>query len=51
MVKVAKTGEVPPGTGKVVEAGGRGIALFNVGGTFHATDNTCPHMGGPLGSS
>ena len=35
-VKVAAVGDVPPGTGKCVEAGGKQIALFNVGGTFHA---------------
>jgi NAD(P)H-dependent nitrite reductase small subunit len=48
-VKVAEVGEVPPGTGKCVEAGGKQIAVFNVGGTFHAIDNTCLHRGGPLG--
>jgi nitrite reductase/ring-hydroxylating ferredoxin subunit len=26
----------------------REIALFNVGGTFYALDNMCPHSGGPL---
>lgn len=46
---VARVGEVPPGTNKVVSVSGRKIALFNVGGTFHAIDNTCPHQGGPLG--
>jgi nitrite reductase (NADH) small subunit/3-phenylpropionate/trans-cinnamate dioxygenase ferredoxin subunit len=49
LVKVAETGEVAPGTGKVVEAEGISLALFNVAGTFHALDNTCPHEGGPLG--
>jgi nitrite reductase (NADH) small subunit/3-phenylpropionate/trans-cinnamate dioxygenase ferredoxin subunit len=49
LVKVAETKDVTPGTGKVVEAEGRSIALFNVAGTFHAIDNTCTHMGGPLG--
>jgi nitrite reductase (NADH) small subunit len=48
-VKVAAVGDVPPGSGKCVEAGGKQIALFNVGGTFHAMDNTCLHRGGPLG--
>jgi len=48
-VKVAEAGEVPPGTGRCVEANGKQIALFNVGGTFHAIDNTCLHRGGPLG--
>ena len=49
LVKVAETKEVAPGTGKVVEAEGRSLALFNVAGTFHAIDNTCTHQGGPLG--
>jgi nitrite reductase/ring-hydroxylating ferredoxin subunit len=48
LVKVAEAKEVAPGTGKVVEAEGRSIALFNVAGTFHAIDNTCTHEGGPL---
>jgi nitrite reductase/ring-hydroxylating ferredoxin subunit len=49
LVKVAETKDVAPGTGKVVEAEGRSLALFNVAGTFHAIDNTCTHEGGPLG--
>jgi nitrite reductase (NADH) small subunit/3-phenylpropionate/trans-cinnamate dioxygenase ferredoxin subunit len=48
-VPVARTHDVPPGTGKVVEANGRLIALFNVAGTFYALDNTCLHRGGPVG--
>jgi nitrite reductase/ring-hydroxylating ferredoxin subunit len=48
-IKVAKAGEVAPGTGKVIEADGQSVALFNVGGTFFALDNTCTHVGGPLG--
>lgn len=48
-VKVAETGDLAPGQGKTVEAQGREIALFNVGGTFHAIDNTCKHRGGSLG--
>ena len=47
-VKVAEAGDVPAGTGKCVEAGGKQIAIFNVDGTFHAIDNTCLHRGGPL---
>jgi nitrite reductase/ring-hydroxylating ferredoxin subunit len=34
--------------GKLVEAGGQSIAIFNVGGSFYAVDNTCTHRGGPL---
>ena len=47
--KVATTSEIPTGTGKVVEAGGKKIAVFNSEGTFYAIDNTCVHRGGPLG--
>jgi 3-phenylpropionate/trans-cinnamate dioxygenase ferredoxin component len=48
-VRVAEAGDVPPGTGTVVDAGGRLVALFNVGGAFYAIDNTCLHRGGPVG--
>jgi nitrite reductase/ring-hydroxylating ferredoxin subunit len=48
-VKVAQVGRVAPGTGTVVDAQGTAIALFNVGGTFHAIANACTHRGGPLG--
>ncbi len=42
-VKVARVSEVPPGRGKLVQAGGRLIALFNCAGTFYAVDDTCTH--------
>ena len=48
-VKVAEASDLAPGQGKTVEAQGREIALFNVGGTFYAIDNTCKHRGGSLG--
>jgi len=48
-VKVAEVGDLAPGQGRVVEVNGKSIALFNVGGRFHAMDNTCRHRGGPLG--
>lgn len=47
--KVARRADIPEGTGKTVEAGGRKIALFNVGGNFRAIDNACRHRAGPLG--
>ena len=31
-----------------LSAGGRAIALFNVGGAFYALANKCPHESGPL---
>src|SRR6267378_8290626 len=34
--------------GKLAEAGGQSIAIFNLGGTYYAIENTCPHRGDPL---
>jgi len=48
-VKVAQVSRVAPGTGAVVSAEGKAIAVFNVGGTFYAIANACTHVGGPLG--
>ena len=48
-VKVASLSELTPGSARAVELNGKTIALFNVGGTVYATDNTCLHQGGPLG--
>ena len=49
LVKVASVSELSAGEGKVVDAEGQSIALFNRDGTFSAIDNTCTHVGGPLG--
>ena len=34
--------------GKLVDAGGRSLAVFRVGTSYYAIDNTCTHRGGPL---
>jgi len=47
-VKVAKTGDVALGRGKMVEVSGKKIAIFNVDGKYYAIDNACTHRGGPL---
>ena len=47
-VRAAKMEDVPPGTIREVHVEGKAIALANVGGQFHAIDNTCIHRGGPL---
>jgi nitrite reductase (NADH) small subunit/3-phenylpropionate/trans-cinnamate dioxygenase ferredoxin subunit len=49
-VAVAEAASLAPGEGRTVEIRGRRIALWNVGGRFHAMDDTCPHRGGPLGA-
>ena len=47
---VAKLEDLEPGACLSVEADdAHGVALFNVDGEILATDNTCPHAGGPLG--
>ncbi len=47
-ITVARTDELPPGRGKLVEVNQKRIALFNVGGRYYALDDTCPHRGAPL---
>ena len=47
-VKVATVQEVPSGKAKQVKVGGKMVAVFNVNGSFHAIDDTCPHRGAPL---
>ena len=48
-VKVTQVSQVASGAGTVVSAGGKAIAVFNIGGTFYALANACTHVGGPLG--
>jgi nitrite reductase/ring-hydroxylating ferredoxin subunit len=48
-VRVAAVGDLAAGEGKVVEAAGKTLALFNVDGVYYAIDNSCAHRGGPLG--
>ena len=42
-VKVAKTGEIPPGTMKHVEIGEHEICIANAGGKFYAIGDRCGH--------
>jgi len=53
-VAAALVEELPAGEARMVRlTNPRGedrlIALYNVAGTVYATDNSCPHSGGPLG--
>ena len=50
-IEVAPIDLLPPGTGSVFAVAGRSVACFNVDGTVHAIDDTCPHAGGSLGTS
>jgi nitrite reductase (NADH) small subunit len=48
-ITVAKRDEIAPGTGKMVMAQSKVLALFNLNGEFYCLDNTCAHRGGPIG--
>ena len=47
-VRVASTDDLAAGTAKVVEAGGKRLALCNTGEGFYAIDDMCTHDRGPL---
>jgi nitrite reductase (NADH) small subunit len=48
-ITVGRVEDVPPGRGATVELlDGTELALYNVGGEFHAIENFCPHKGAPL---
>lgn len=47
-VKIANTSDVLVGHKLKVTLEGKDIMLTNLGGTYYAMDNTCPHMGGSL---
>jgi nitrite reductase/ring-hydroxylating ferredoxin subunit len=47
-VTVGKVSDIPAGAGAQVEIGGKRVALFNVGGSFHAIDDVCTHRGASL---
>ena len=43
LVKICPTSEVADNSVKSFEVGNNVIAVYNVGGTFYATDNECTH--------
>src|SRR5579872_7140895 len=48
--KLAPQSDLPPTNAvKELPCGNKEICAANVNGTFSALDNTCLHMGGPLG--
>lgn len=47
---VAPVADLPPGARKVVDVDGVMVAVFNLGGSFHAIEDTCPHDRGELAS-
>jgi nitrite reductase (NADH) small subunit/3-phenylpropionate/trans-cinnamate dioxygenase ferredoxin subunit len=47
-VTVAKTSDIPVGTGKAYPVNNVMVAVFNDDGQFFAIDDFCPHMGASL---
>lgn len=48
--RVAPVAEFPPGSRRVVDVDGERIAVFNLGGSYHAIEDVCSHDGGELSS-
>ena len=48
--RVARSGEIPAGEGRVYEVSGRLVAVFFDGRDYSAIDDLCPHMGASLGT-
>lgn len=49
-ITVAAVGDIAPGRCKVVDVDGASVAVFNLGGEFHALEDVCTHDGGELAS-
>ena len=47
-LRVARADEIPPGDFRRIEGDHQPVAVYNVGGEFHAVDDTCTHEKYPL---
>ena len=45
---IARSDQIPEGTGVAVQIDGRSVALFRADGLLFALDNICPHAGAAL---
>ena len=45
LIPVGAVDELAPGRRKLAFINGRGVVLFNIDGTIHAIDDSCPHQG------
>jgi nitrite reductase/ring-hydroxylating ferredoxin subunit len=43
LTKICATSDIPENSVKRFEVGNNVLAVYNVGGTFYATDNECTH--------
>src|SRR5437870_4678774 len=48
-IEIARISDLPVGRAKSIRIGDRRIALYHTPKGFFASDETCPHRGGPLG--
>lgn len=48
-VRVARLEDLPPGSVRLVDAGGTRVVLARVGDAVYACGEVCAHRGGPLG--
>lgn len=49
-ITVARTGEIPAGTARVVRLDDQPLAVFHIEGEYHVIDDMCTHDGGELAS-
>lgn len=49
-VSIAPVDALPPGSRRVVEVDGVGVAVFNLDGRYYAIEDVCTHDGGELAS-
>ena len=47
-IDVCPVEELPPGTMKLVDAGGRELGVYNCGGEYFAIEDRCSHDDAPL---
>jgi nitrite reductase (NADH) small subunit len=47
-ITVARVGEIPEGQGRAFVVDDQLVAVFNTAGTYHAMNDSCPHMGASL---
>ena len=47
-LEAARVSDIPVGRAKAVSVGGKTVALYHTAKGFFASDDRCPHRGGPL---
>ena len=47
-VRITACENIPVREGRAIQVGNRGLAIFNLGDRFVATESHCPHRAGPL---